>query len=55
MLSFGGIQNDVVNSLNMNVTNKLGVASVITFAQLSGSANLWFESQPLSAQWRATL
>lgn len=51
----GGTQNDAVNPLNMNVTNKLGVASVISSTQLSGQANLWLEPPVLSAQWRAAL
>lgn len=37
------IQNDV-NSLTMNLTKELGVASVFLPTQLSGQANLWLES-----------
>ena len=39
----GGGQNDAGNSINMNVTQKPGVASGIWSPNLSGQANLWLE------------
>ena len=39
----GGAQNDAGNSMNTNVTQKLGVASGIWFPHLSGQAKLWLE------------